>query len=215
MMKIDILTLFPEMFEGPFAYSIVKRAQEKGAVNISIHNLRKWSVDSYQTVDDRPYGGGAGMVMKVDVLDRALSEIATPDSVILLTEASGTPYTQEEAVQLSKEAHLVIIAGHYEGVDYRVKEHLVNKSYSVGPYVLSGGELPAAVITDSVVRLLPGVLGNAESLDQESFNDGLLEYPHYTRPDSYKGWKVPEVLLSGNHKDIDAWRKSHQISVKK
>jgi len=205
VMLIDILTLFPEMFEGPFKYSIVKRAQEKGSVKINIINVRDFANNNYKTVDDRPYGGGAGMIIKVDIIDKALQRIAP--GKIILTEAGGTPFTQNKAMEWSKVDHLIFIAGHYEGVDARVKEHLANEAVSIGPYVLSGGELPIAVMIDSVVRLIPGVLGNQESLTEESHNEeGVAEYPQYTRPEEYKGWKVPEILLSGDHKKIENWR---------
>ncbi|KKT84002.1 MAG: tRNA (guanine-N(1)-)-methyltransferase [Microgenomates group bacterium GW2011_GWC1_44_9] len=179
-MKIDILTIFPEMFEGVFKTSIIGRAVGTQAVEIKVHNLRDWSDDNYKSVDDHPFGGGAGMVMKVDVVDRAL--------------------TAEE--------HLIFIAPHFEGIDHRVHEQLADETYSIGPYVLSGGELPVMVVVDSLCRLLPGVLGNPESLKEESYSEDMaVEYPQYTRPAEYKGWKVPEVLLSGNHKEIEKWRK--------
>jgi tRNA (guanine37-N1)-methyltransferase len=211
MLTIDILTLFPEMFEGPFKFSIVKRAQEKGLVTIKIHNIRDFADNKYKTVDDRPYGGGAGMIMKVDVIDRALGSIRAGESKsvgrTILTDAGGDQFTQKKAVEWSKLSHLIFIAGHYEGVDARVKEHLADEAISIGEYVLSGGELPIAVMIDSVVRLIPGVLGNEESLLEESHNeDGVAEYPQYTRPEDYNGWKVPEVLLSGDPKKIKAWR---------
>jgi tRNA (guanine37-N1)-methyltransferase len=211
MLKIDILTLFPEMFEGPFKYSIVKRAQEKGLVKINIINIRDFADNKYKTVDDRPYGGGAGMLMRVDIIDRALqnTKSETLNSKVILTDASGSLYTQKKAVEWSKLEHLIFIAGHYEGVDARVKEHLVDESVSIGPYVLSGGELPIAVMIDSVVRLIPGVLGNNESLTEESHNEeGTSEYPQYTRPPEYKGWQVPGVLLSSDPKKIKAFQKN-------
>lgn len=210
-MLIDILTLFPDMFEGPFKYSIIKRAQEKELVEIKIHNIRDFADNKYKTVDDRPYGGGAGMIMKVDVVDKALESIRIKElkSVrrTILTEAGGESFNQKKALEWSKLNHLIFIAGHYEGVDGRVKENLVDESVSIGPYVLSGGELPIAVMVDSVVRLIPGVLGNKDSLAEESHNEeGEAEYPQYTRPEVYKGFKVPEVLLSGDPKKIKAWR---------
>ena len=209
-MKIDILTLFPEMFQGPFAESIIDRAVKKDIVEIEIHNLRKWSDDKRGTVDSPPYGGGAGMVMRVDVIDRAIEElrIKNLESRIILLDTKGEIYNQQKAKELKKYEHLILIAGHYEGVDHRVHEHLVDEVISIGSFVLTGGELPAMVVIDSVVRLLPGVLGNPESLAEESYENGNgeIEYPQYTRPDDYKGWKVPEILKSGHHERIKKWR---------
>ncbi len=206
-MKIEILTLFPEMFKGPLTESIIKRAQEKGFVEIKIHNLRDWATDKRQTVDDRPYGGGAGMVMRVDIINAALKDLKTKESKTILMSAKGEVFSQKKALQLSKEGHLILIAGHYEGVDHRVHEHLVGETVSIGNYVLTGGELPAMVVTDAIVRLIPEVI-EAESLKDESHSKkGYLEYPQYTRPEKYQGWKVPEVLLSGNHAEIEKWRK--------
>ncbi len=206
-MQIDILTLFPEMFTGPFDQSIVKRAQEKELITIKIHNLRDWATDNYKSVDDKPYGGGPGMVMRVDIIDAALTQLKTTDTKIVLLDAGGEKYTQQKALQLSKAEHLIIICGHYEGIDHRVHEHLADEVISIGNYVLSGGEIPAMVIVDSMVRLLPGSLGNEESLLEESHSAAGIEYPQYTRPEVYKGWKVPEILLSGHHQNIDKWRK--------
>jgi len=212
-MKIDILTLFPEMFVGPFQESMVKRAQDIEAVEISVYNLRDWTEDIHKTVDDRPYGGGAGMVLKVDVIDRALSDLATSSgqhAKRILMSAKGHSYTQQKAQEFSQLDHLVLIAGHYEGVDERVAEHLVDEEIRIGDYVLTGGELPAMIVVDSVARLLPGVLGNDQSALHESHSkQGYLEHPHYTRPADYKGWQVPEVLLNGNHAEIEKWRKEN------
>lgn len=205
------------MFAGPLDLSILRRAQDKSLVEIKIHNLRDWATDKHKSVDDKPYGGGAGMVMRVDIIDRAINDLKLkvetrlPDGqggkwkVILLDAAGGT-FDQKKAQEFAKEEHLIIICGHYEGVDHRVAEHIADEVISIGGYVLSGGEIPAMAVIDSVVRLLPGVLGNPKSLDEESFNEGAVEYPQYTRPEEYKGWKVPEVLLSGNHKEISDWR---------
>ena len=209
-MKIDILTLFPQMFTGPLSESILKRAQEKGAVEIKVHNLRDWAEDKHHTTDLPPYGGGAGMVMKVDVIDKAITALKKENkkTKVILLDTKGEIYKQEKAKRLSKEEHLILIAGHYEGVDQRVHDHLVDEVICTGEYVLTGGEIPAITVVDSVVRLLPEVLGNPDSLTEESFNDkGQIEYPQYTRPEDYKGWKVPKVLLSGNHKEISEWRK--------
>lgn len=200
------------MFRGPFDESIIKRAREKNLVEIEIHDLRKWGETDRRNVDDRPFGGGVGMLLRVDIVDRALSDlklkIKNEKLKIVLLDATGEKYTQAKAQELSKVDHLILIAGHYEGVDHRVHEHLVDEVISIGDYVLTGGEIPAMVITDSIVRLLPGVLGKDESsLDESHKEPGYLEYPQYTRPEEYSGWKVPKVLLSGNHKEIEKWRK--------
>jgi len=214
-MKIDILTLFPKMFEGPFEESIIKRAQDKNFVQIQIHDLRKWGLDSRRTVDDRTYGGGVGMIIRVDVIARAISNFQFPISnkkkrKIILLDPAGEKFTQQKALQLSKVEHLILIAGHYEGVDHRVHEHLVDEVISIGDYVLTGGEIPAMVVTDTIVRLIPGVLEKPEATLVESFSqEGVAEFPQYTRPEDYKGWKVPKILLSGNHKEIEAWRKKN------
>jgi tRNA (guanine37-N1)-methyltransferase len=212
-MKIDVLTIFPEMFEKVFGTSIIGRATGTGIVDIKVHNLRDWSDDNYKSVDDRPFGGGAGMVMRVDVVDRAIQELKNSGTQgiktkIILLDTKGKMYNQKAADTLKNEEHLILIAPHFEGIDQRVHENLVDDVYSIGPYVLSGGELPVMVIVDSIVRLLPGSLGNPESLDEESYSDKFdVEYPQYTRPAEYKGWKVPEILLSGDHKKIAEWRK--------
>lgn len=209
-MKIDILTIFPEMFEKVFGTSIIGRATGTGVVEIKVHNLRDWSDDNYKSVDDRPFGGGAGMVMRVDVIDRALADLKKPGSKVILLDTKGKMYNQKVAESLKDEKHLIMIAPHFEGIDHRVHDNLADEVYSIGPYVLSGGELPVMVIVDSIVRLLPGALGNPESLAEESYSDTFeTEYPQYTRPAEYKGWKVPEVLLSGDHKKIADWRKEN------
>jgi tRNA (guanine37-N1)-methyltransferase len=224
-MKIDILTLFPEMFKGPFATSMLKKAQDNGLVEINIHNLRKWSKDKHKTVDDRPYGGGKGMVIRVDIIDSALKNLKTEKrknktiitnhkSHIIQLSPQGKVFDQQTAKHLSKFNHIILIAGHYEGVDERVAEHLVDEEISIGDYVLTGGEIPSMVIVDSVIRLLPGVL-EKEAVEHESFSlstvhnpqNTLLDYPSYTRPEKFRGWKVPEILLSGNHAQIEKWRK--------
>jgi tRNA (guanine37-N1)-methyltransferase len=207
-MRIDIITIFPKMFEGVFGQSIIKRAQEKGLVEIALTQLRDYTSDRHKTVDDRPYGGGPGMVLKPEPIFRAMADLEKrfgKGSVILLTP-QGERFNQSLARELSKKNHLYFICGHYEGVDERVGEHLVHREISIGDYVLSGGEIAAMVVVDSVVRLIPGVLGDKDSLAEESFAEGLLEYPHYTRPAEVKGQKVPEVLLSGNHKAIKKFR---------
>jgi tRNA (guanine37-N1)-methyltransferase len=210
-MKIDILTLFPEMFAGPFNESIVKRAIDSKTLELNIHNLRNWSIDKYKTVDDRPFGGGAGMIMRVDVIDRAVNQLKVKSglkkSKVILLDTKGEIFNQRKAVSLSKLKHLILIAGHYEGLDHRIHEHIADEVISIGEYVLTGGEIPVMVVVDSLARLLPGVI-KEESLKEESYYEaGKQEYPQYTRPAEYKGWKVPEVLLSGNHKEIEKWRK--------
>lgn len=207
-MRIDILTLFPEMFSGPFDESIVKRAQDKGLVEITINDLRDWGEGERKTVDDRPYGGGVGMILRVDIIDAALKDLREENSKVILMDAGGETFSQEKARSFAKIEHLIIIAGHYEGVDHRVHEHLVDEVISIGDYVLTGGEIPAMVITDAMVRLIPKVLEKPEATEIESFSqEGVTEFPQYTRPETYKDWKVPEVLLSGNHKEIEKWRK--------
>lgn len=207
-MKIDILTLFPEMFEGPFKHSIVKRAQEKNLVEINTHNLRDWAVSKHKTVDDRPFGGGPGMLLKIEPVHTALEDLREGSSQVILLSPQGKTFDQKRAVQLSKEQHLILISGHYEGFDERIREHLVDEQISIGNYVLTGGELPAMIITDAVVRLIPGVLKKADATEVESHSkEGYIEYPQYTRPEEFKGWRVPKVLLSGNHAEIEKWRK--------
>ncbi|MBL7159652.1 tRNA (guanosine(37)-N1)-methyltransferase TrmD [Candidatus Microgenomates bacterium] len=214
-MQIDILTLFPKMFKGPFDESIVKRAQEKGLVKISIHDLRKWSQDAHKTVDDRPYGGGAGMIMRVDVIERAILKIKNQKSKIILLTPQGKVFNQKTAKKLSKHDHLILICGHYEGIDERVRENLVDEEISIGDYILTGGELPAMIVTDAIVRLIPNVLKKPEAIKEESFSKNLLEFPQYTRPADFKNWKVPKVLLSGDHKKIEKWRKKKALEKTK
>ena len=212
-MRIDILTLFPEAFQGAFDHSILKRAREKNLVAINLINIRDYSSYPHKQVDDTPFGGGAGMVLKVDVIQKALESVRTQDSFVVLLSSSGKKYSQEIASNLFQKHHLVLICGHYEGVDERIINYL-DLELSIGDYVLSGGEIPAMVVTDSIVRLLPNVLGEKESLREESFSDyiiqdksiKLVEYPQYTRPQEYKSLKVPEVLFSGNHEEIKKWR---------
>lgn len=218
-MKIDIITLFPEMFEGPFSESIIKRAQEKKLIEINIHNLRRFGNDERKTVDDRPYSGGPGMLLRVDIIDKALKDIQKKNiknSKTVLLDATGKTFKQKVAKNLSRLDQLILICGHYEGVDHRVHEHLVDEVISIGNYVLTGGEIPAMIMTDSVTRLIPGSLGKDESsLDESHSSPGYLEYPQYTRPEIYKGWKVPSVLLSGNHQKIIDWKKKNQPSPAK
>ena len=211
-MKIDILTLFPEMFKGPFDESIIKRAQEKDLAKIRIHNLRKWTKDNHKTVDDRPFGGGVGMILMVEPIYEALKELRRKDSKVILLTPQGEVFKQKTAQKLSQKKHLIFVCGHYEGVDERIREHLIDEEISIGDYILTGGEIPAMTIIDSVIRLIPGVLKKEEAVKLESFSQNktdkcLLEHPHYTRPAKFKDWKVPEILLSGNHAEIEKWRK--------
>lgn len=205
-MKISIITLFPEVFDPILNSSILKRAQKKGKVSFELINLRDFGEGKHQVVDGRPYGGGAGMVLKPDILAKALSSIVNRKSLIVLMSASGIPYKQKDARRLSKLKHLIIVCGHYEGVDQRFIDKYVDEEISIGDYVLTGGEIPAMVIVDSITRLIPGVLEKPEAIINESFTENLLEGPQYTRPDIFKGEKVPEVLLSGNHGEIKKWR---------
>jgi tRNA (guanine37-N1)-methyltransferase len=214
-MKIDILTLFPDTFSY-FDHSIIKRAKEKNKVVINIYDLRKWSKDKHKRVDDRPFGGGAGMILQLEPIYRALKELREEGSIVILTSAQGEVWNQRSAeFYSSKCKHLILICGHYEGVDYRVSKYLVDLEISIGEYVLSGGELAAMVIVDSIVRLIPGVLGNPDSIRKESYSKEFKrEYPQFTRPalfttDEGEEWRVPEILLTGNHKKIDEWRKKN------
>lgn len=213
-MHFDVFTLFPEMFTGPLTESILKRAQAAGLVTIALHNIRDYTTDKHHVTDDYPYGGGAGMVMKPDPVFAAVEAIlgtepAARPPLILLTP-QGRLFNQTVAGELARYPHLALLCGHYEGVDERIREHLVTDEISIGDYVLTGGELAAMVVIDAVCRLLPGVL-DGESLQDESHANGLLEYPHYTRPVEFRGWKVPEVLLSGNHQAIRRWRREQAI----
>jgi len=213
-MRIDILTIFPGMFRGPFEESIVKRAVEKGIVQIFLHDIRDYASDRHRTVDDYPYGGGPGMVMKPEPLFAAVDDVqgqaAERGPVVLLTP-QGRLFDQKVAVELARHDRLILICGHYEGVDARVHEHLVTDEISIGDYVLSGGELAAMVVVDAVVRQIPGVLGSPLSSADDSFAQGLLEHPQYTRPADFRGMSVPEVLLSGNHGEIARWRRQQSL----
>lgn len=212
-MEIDILTLFPGMFQGPFGESMLKRGVEKGLLGIRVHDLREFGLGRHKMVDDYPYGGGAGMVMKPEPLAEAIESLRRPGSTVLLTSPRGRPFTQAMAETLAGREQLLVLCGHYEGVDERVIEQFVDMEVSIGDYVLTGGEIPAMVICDAVSRLVPGVLGDDESAGDESFAGGLLEYPHYTRPPEYRGWKVPEVLLSGNHPKVAQWRREKRLLI--
>lgn len=213
-MRIDILTLFPNMFHGVLNESMLKRAQEKSLVKFNIIDFREFSTDKHKKVDDYPYGGGAGMVLSPQPIFDAVESIKKESDSslrVLLMTPQGERFTQKKAMELAKENHLVFICGHYEGFDERIREHLVTDELSIGDYVLTGGELASMVIIDSVVRLIPGILGNQESYQYDSFSDGLLEYPQYTRPANFRGFKVPDVLLSGDHQKIERWRRQESL----
>ncbi|MGB8225335.1 MAG: tRNA (guanosine(37)-N1)-methyltransferase TrmD [Sedimentisphaerales bacterium] len=218
MIRIDVLTLFTEMFDSPLAFSIVKRARQNGLVEIVLSNIRDFAKDSYKKVDDKSYGGGAGMVMMcqpvLDCLQHVQKQDSRPARIILLAP-QGKKFDQQLAKELAAEQRIILIAGHYEGFDERIRISTGAEEVSIGDYVLSGGELPAMVIIDAVVRLLPGALGDEDSAANDSFSDGLLEYPQYTRPEDFKGLKVPDVLLSGNHKEIEKWRKQQALEKTK
>jgi tRNA (guanine37-N1)-methyltransferase len=224
--KIDILTLFPDICRAPLGESIMKRAQENGIIDLRIHNLRDWTTDKHHIVDDAPFGGGQGMVMKPEPIFAAVEELRgakekTPNlqepklenakSRVIVMSPAGRPLDQKMAMQLSQESRLIIVCGHYEGVDHRVIEHLVDLEISIGDYVLTNGAIAAVVLVDAIVRLLPGALGHEQSAVDDSFNHGLLEAPQYTRPAEFRGWKVPQVLLSGNHAEIAKWRKEQAL----
>jgi len=213
-MRIDILTLFPEMFESPLSYSILKRAQEAGIVEIILTNIRDFAADSYRKVDDKSYGGGPGMVMMPQpIFDcfEHVEKLSPQKSRVILLTPQGQKFNQEKAIELSKEKRLILIAGRYEGFDERIRIGLGAEQISVGDYVLSGGELPAMIIVEAVVRLLAGALGDEESAKDDSFSDGLLEYPQYTRPEVFRGMKVPDILLSGDHAKIAQWRRQQAL----
>jgi len=215
-MKISIITLFPEIFDKILNTSILKRAQSKKRIEFELINLREFGEGRHQIVDGRPYGGGAGMVLKGDILSKALKSISSTKKHVILTSASGKPYKQKDAQRLSKLKHLIIVCGHYEGVDQRFIEKYVDEEISIGDYVLTGGEIPAMIIADSIVRLLPGVLKKEDATIDESFTDpNLLEHPQYTRPEEFEGKKVPDILLSGNHGEIAKWRKEQSLKKTK
>ncbi len=213
-MRIDLLTIFPNMFRGPFDESIVKRAVEGGLVSINLHDIRRWAKDRHKTVDDYPYGGGPGMVMKPDVVFAATEsvlELAPQREPVILLTPAGRRLTHEIVVELAAKERLVLVCGHYEGFDARVHEHLATDEISIGDFVLSGGELAAMALVDAVVRHIPGALGSPQSTVEESFAEGLLEAPHYTRPPEFRGWPVPDVLVSGNHGEVAKWRRLQNI----
>ncbi len=205
-MKIDVLTLFPAMFAGPLDESIVQRAREKGVLELAVHNLRDYTHDRHKTVDDRPFGGGPGMLLKPEPVFEAIESLKREKTRVILMSPAGRKFDQATARELSGREHLLLVCGSYEGFDERIREHVADDELSIGDYVLTNGALPAMVVIDAVTRLLPGVLGDDESSRDESFSENLLEYPHYTRPADFRGMKVPEVLLSGNHAEIAKWR---------
>ncbi|MDF2928371.1 MAG: tRNA ((1)-)-methyltransferase [Anaerospora sp.] len=215
IMRIDIVSLFPEMFDGPFGHSIIKRAREAGILDTVITNPRDYARDKHRIVDDTPFGGGAGMVMKPDPIFFAVEDILEKSSKekcrILLMCPGGTTFTQEKAKELATYEQLILLCGHYEGIDERVRDHLVDEALSIGDFVLTGGELPAMIVVDAVARMLPGVLGASDSAEQDSFYNGLLEYPQYTRPREFRGWQVPDILVSGDHAKIARWRRKQSL----
>ena len=209
-MKIDVLTLFPEMFAGPLDVSMVSRARKAGLLDLQVRNLREWTHDRHKTVDDRPCGGGPGMVLKPEPIFEAVEALAGEDTRVLMMAPTGRPFTQAIARDLAKQEHLVFLCGSYEGFDERIRS-LIHDEISIGDYVLTNGGLPAMVVIDAVARLIPGVLGDADSAADESFSGGLLEYPHYTRPPEFRGMKVPDILMSGNHAEIEKWRREQAM----
>lgn len=206
-MRIDIVTLFPGMFAGPLEESILAKARAKGLVEVRVVNLRDYAPGRHRVTDDYPFGGGGGMIMKPEPLFACVEALKGPGSRVILLDPQGRRFTQALVQRLARESHLILICGRYEGVDERVREHLVDEEISIGDYVLTGGELPALVVTDAVIRLLPGALGDESAPDHDSFSRGLLEHPQYTRPEEFQGWRVPELLLSGDHQRIARWRR--------
>ena len=213
MIRFDILTVFPEMFSSPFDCSLLKKARDGQLIDIRVHDIRLFTEDRHRMTDDAPYGGGGGMVMKVEPIDGALKAITAygNDALTVLLTPQGRPFNQKTAEEMALHSRIVLICGHYEGVDERVRNHLVDREVSIGDYVLTGGELPAMVVIDAIARLVPGVLGNEESASLDSYATGLLEHPHYTRPAEYRGWRVPDILMSGNHREIDRWRRKESL----
>ncbi len=212
-MRIDIITVLPELLKSPFEHSIIKRAREKGHVDIYIHNLRDYTTNKHRSVDDYPFGGDAGMVMMIEPIDRAISALKSEREYdeVIYTSPDGIKYNQQEANKLATFENIIILCGHYKGIDQRIREHLITKEISIGDYVLTGGELAASILVDSVVRLIPGVISDETSALTDSFQDNLLAPPVYTRPAEYKGWRVPDVLLSGNFKEIEKWKEEQSF----
>ncbi len=209
MIRFDVLSIFPEMLQSPLEFSLLKKAREKGLIEVGLHNIRDWAQDKHRMTDDAPYGGGCGMVMKVEPVARAVAAVkqAGEASLVVLLTPQGEIFNQTIATELARQKQIILICGRYEGFDERIREHLADREISLGDYILTGGELSALVVIDATARLIPGVLGNDASASGESFSQGLLEYPQYTRPAEYSGWPVPEVLLSGNHARIDRWQR--------
>lgn len=212
-MRIDIITVLPELLTSPLSHSIINRAQQKGHAEIYIHNLRDYATNKHKNVDDYAFGGDAGMVMMIEPIDRAIAALKDERDYdeIIYTSPDGIKYNQQEANKLATYQNIIILCGHYKGIDQRIREHIITKEISIGDYVLTGGELAAAIIVDSVVRLIPGVISDETSALTDSFQDNLLAPPVYTRPAEYKGWKVPDVLLSGNFKEIDKWKEEQSV----
>ena len=213
MIRFDVLSIFPEMLVSPLSFSLLKKAQEKGLLEVYLHDIRDWAEDKHKMTDDAPYGSGCGMVMKVEPVEKALAAVKNleRETLVVLMTPQGETLNQEIAKELAEKDQVIIICGRYEGVDERIREHLTDREISIGDYILTGGELSALVLIDAVSRFIPGVLGNSESALSESFSHGFLEYPQYTRPAEYKGWKVPEVLASGNHAEIERWRRYESL----
>lgn len=214
-MRIEIITVLPELLRSPFDESIIRRAREKGVAEINIISLRDYSTDKHRSVDDYPFGGGAGMVMMIEPVYNCITHLTSQRKYdeIIYTSPDGVRFTQAMANELSMKENIIILAGHYKGIDQRIRDHLITREISIGDYVLTGGELPAAVITDAIVRLLPGAISDAESALSDSFQDGLLAPPHYTRPAEFRGWKVPEILTGGNTPEIERWRFEESLRI--
>jgi tRNA (guanine37-N1)-methyltransferase len=213
-MKFDIVTIFPNIVEEYINTGIVRIAREKKLVDIQVHDLRKWTDDKHKTVDDTPYGGGPGMVLKIEPIFKAIQELKKDNTKVLITTPKGEKLTQKKLKEFSKKEneHYIILCGRYEGFDQRIHEYLVDYEFSIGDYVLSGGELPALVLIDGITRLIPGVLGNEESLESETFNNDTVDFPQYTKPEEFNGWKIPDVLKSGNHEEIKKWREENRTT---
>ncbi len=215
MMKFDIITIFPNIAEEYIHTGILNNALKKNIVEIKVHDLRKWTEDKHKTVDDTPYGGGPGMIMKIEPIYKAIKELKNDNSIVAITTPKGKQLNQSDLETMAKkeDLHIILLCGRYEGFDQRIHDYLVDYEFSVGPYILSGGELPALTLVDGIIRLIPGVLGNEASLLDETFNNGVSDFPQYTKPEEFNGWKVPEVLLSGNHREIEKYRQEKREMV--
>lgn len=215
MMKFDIITIFPNIAEEYIHTGILNNALKKNIVEIKVHDLRKWTEDKHKTVDDTPYGGGPGMIMKIEPIYKAIKELKKDNSIVAITTPKGKQLNQSDLETMAKkeDLHIILLCGRYEGFDQRIHDYLVDYEFSVGPYILSGGELPALTLVDGIIRLIPGVLGNEASLLDETFNNGVSDFPQYTKPEEFNGWKVPEVLLSGNHREIEKYRQEKREMV--